>query len=95
LNSKIAKNVSVLSNIGLNFQIAVRLVVGAMGKIKCAAIWVVLWVALQLFLFCEALAFVSSFHALSVDGCTVAIELPLTNRACRSTGINIPSARYR
>jgi len=34
---------------------------GALGKIKCAAICVGLWVALQLFLFCEGLAFCLSF----------------------------------
>jgi hypothetical protein len=34
---------------------------GALGKIKCAAICVGLWVALQLFLFREALAFFVRF----------------------------------
>jgi hypothetical protein len=78
LNSKIAKNVSVLLNVSWNFQITVGLVVGAVGKIKCAAIWVGLWGALQLFLFCEALAFVSPLSAQKLVLSTVAIELPVT-----------------
>jgi len=38
------------------------------GKIKCAAIFVGLWVALQLFLFCEGLAFFLSFFYSFVVG---------------------------
>jgi len=33
-----------------------RVAVVRLGKIKCAANWVGLWVALQLFLFCEGIA---------------------------------------
>ena len=46
-----------------------------LGKIKCAANWVGLWVALQLFLFCEGIAkrLCRKLHCLLVYVCRLMV----------------------
>ena len=54
-----------------------RVVVVRLGKIKCAANWVGLWVALQLFLFCEGIAkrLCRKLHCRSVYVCRLMVAL--------------------
>ncbi len=54
-----------------------RVVVVRLGKIKCAANWVGLWVALQLFLFCEGIAkrLCRNLHCRSVYVCRLMVAL--------------------
>ena len=54
-----------------------RVVVVRLGKIKCAANWVGLWVALQPFLFCEGIAkrLCRNLHCRSVYVCRLMVAL--------------------
>ena len=66
-----------------------RVVVVRLGKIKCAANWVGLWVALQPFLFCEGIAkrLCRNLHCRSVYVCRLMVALSGL-RVADNTNIN-------
>ena len=81
-----------------------RVVVVRLGKIKCAANWVGLWVALQPFLFCEGIAkrLCRNLHCRSVYVCRLMVALSglrvadnVLQAGDRPTFINILSANIK